>query len=206
MTAMKSIEPDPPHGWRVVPFADIRDRLATLSTVAVDGRSSGGKTTFAARLAAAVDGAVVVHTDDIAWHQAVLDWADLLADGILRPHRDGADVAYRPPQWELRDRPGAITVPAAAPLLIIEGVGCARRELADCYDATVWVQSDQRLIDERTARRVAAGEISAADNQLWLAEELPFQAAERTWERADLRVAGSPVLAFDPASEIVVAR
>jgi len=39
--------------------------------------------TLADRLAAAVPGARVVHTDDIAWHHAVLDWADLLADGVL---------------------------------------------------------------------------------------------------------------------------
>ena len=203
---MESIEPEPPHGWRVVPFAAIRGRLAALSIVAVDGRSSGGKTSFAGRLTAAVPGAVVVHTDDIAWRQAVLDWADLLADGILKPRRAGEDVAFRPPKWAEYDRPGAITVPAGAPLLIIEGVGCARRSLAGRYDAVVWLQSDQRLIDERTRVRVAAGETTPENNALWLAEELPFHAEERIWERADLRVAGSSVLDFDPLTEIVVAR
>jgi len=206
MTGMESLEPEPPHGWRVVRFAAIRDRLAALSIVAVDGRGSGGKTSFAARLAAAVPGAAVVHTDDIAWRQAVLDWADLLADGVLKPHRAGQEVAFRPPKWDEYDRPGAITVPAGAPLLIIEGVGCGRRSLADHYDAVVWLQSDQRLIDERTRVRVAAGETTPENNELWLAEELPFHAEERIWERADLRIAGSPVLDFDPLTEIVVAR
>ena len=35
--------------------------------LAVDGRSSSGKTTLAARLRDAVAGSAVVHTDDIAW-------------------------------------------------------------------------------------------------------------------------------------------
>jgi hypothetical protein len=35
--------------------------------LAVDGRSSGGKTTLAARMQGTVAGAAVVHTDDIAW-------------------------------------------------------------------------------------------------------------------------------------------
>jgi hypothetical protein len=33
--------------------------------LAIDGRSSGGKTTLAGRLQAAVEGSAVVHTDDI---------------------------------------------------------------------------------------------------------------------------------------------
>jgi hypothetical protein len=35
--------------------------------LAVDGRSSSGKTTLAARLRDAVAGSAVVHTDDVAW-------------------------------------------------------------------------------------------------------------------------------------------
>jgi hypothetical protein len=37
-----------------------------------------------------------------------------------------------------------------------------------------------------------------------MAEEDPFQAAHRTWERADILVAGTPELPFDPTSEVVV--
>ncbi|MDA0142432.1 hypothetical protein OJ962_33415, partial [Solirubrobacter sp. CPCC 204708] len=35
--------------------------------VAIDGRSGGGKTSLAHRLAGAVSHAAVVHTDDVAW-------------------------------------------------------------------------------------------------------------------------------------------
>jgi hypothetical protein len=39
-----------------------------------------------------------------------------------------------------------------------------------------------------------------------MAEERPFLAADRPWERAGLVVAGTPGLPHDPATELVVAR
>jgi hypothetical protein len=74
--------------------------------LAVDGRSSSGKTTLAARLRDAVTGSSVVHTDDIAWQHSRFGWADLLIDGILIPARGGHEVAFRPPRWEGHQRAG----------------------------------------------------------------------------------------------------
>ena len=161
------------------------------AVVAVDGRSSSGKTTLATRIAAAVPGACVVHTDDIAWHHAVLDWDGLLADGVLRPFRSGRAVSYRPPQWDVRGRSGSIDVPASCPLLLVEGVGSGRRELSDLLDAVIWVETDAAERDRRDAARVAAGETTRDDYAAWMAEEEPFVAEQRTWERADLIVHGS---------------
>ena len=161
------------------------------AVVAVDGRSSSGKTTLAAWIADAVPGACVVHTDDIAWHHAVLDWAGLLADGVLRPFRSGRDVSYRPPQWDQRGRSGSIDVPASCPLLLVEGVGSGRRELSGLLDAVIWVETDAAERDRRDAARVAAGETTPDDYAAWMAEEEPFVAEQRTWERADLVVRGS---------------
>jgi hypothetical protein len=38
-----------------------------------------------------------------------------------------------------------------------------------------------------------------------MAEEEPFLAGQRTWERADMLVAGTPEIPFDPASEVAAA-
>jgi hypothetical protein len=46
---------------------------------------------------------------------------------------------------------------------------------------------------------------SPPDDAGWMAEEVPFNTAQRTWERADLIVCGTPEIAFDPVTEIVVA-
>jgi hypothetical protein len=144
---MRLFPGEPAFGpWRVEPIPSVLARIrpgAGTRIVAADGRSAGGKTTCATRLAATVPGATVVHTDDVAWYQAFFDWARLLREGVLDPARAGQPVAYRPPAWELRGRAGAIEVPARCPLLIVEGVGVSRLELSGCFDLRLWVQSDQ---------------------------------------------------------------
>ena len=170
--------------WQAVPFDDVRRFVAAKSAVAVDGRGSGGKTSFSARLAAAIPGACVVHTDDIAWRQAVLAWDDLLVEGILRPFRAGRAVSYRPPKWDERGRPGAVEVPAGTRLVIVEGGGAGRREVAGWLDGIVWVGTDPAVSARRDAARIAAGETDTATFEAWMAEEVPFVADQRTWERA----------------------
>jgi hypothetical protein len=38
-----------------------------------------------------------------------------------------------------------------------------------------------------------------------MAEEIPFNTAQRTWERADIIVCGTPEIPYDPSTEIVIA-
>jgi hypothetical protein len=198
--------------WRVATTDEVLTRVRRAANgvagrppiVAVDGRSASGKTTFASRLAAAWPGATVVHTDDIAWEQAVLDWVELLAAGVLEPVRAGRAVAFRPPRWEERGRPGVIEVPRTCSLLIVEGVGAGRRELAPLLDAVVWVESPRSEVERRDAQRVATGETTPANYAAWMAEEDPFVEAERTWEAATFVVAGWRVLRHDPATEFVI--
>ena len=140
------------EGWRVISissFADLVRRhvgapAGRPPVLAVDGRSSGGKTTLAGRLAAAVPGAVVV--------------------------------------------------------------GAGRRELTDLVDAVVWVQTDPDEAARRDAVRVAAGEITPSSYAAWMAEEAPFVAAQRAWERAFVTVCGSPTLPHDPLTDVVLGR
>jgi hypothetical protein len=183
--------------------------------LAVDGRSNAGKTTLAARIGEAVPGSSVVHTDDIAWEHSRFGWSDLLADGILAPVRLGRAVSFRPPQWAEHGRDGSIDVPAGCPLLVIEGDGAGRREVGHLIDALIWVQSDEREAARRGRARAAHADAidganrpadgSPPDDAAWMAEEIPFNTDQRTWERADLIVCGTPQIPYDPATEIVVA-
>jgi uridine kinase len=110
--------------------------------VAVDGRGAGGKSTVAGRLGEATPGAVVVHTDDIAWYHGFFDWDGLLVDGVLAPSARGEAVAFRPPAWVSRGRQGSVDVPVGASAVVVEGVGSSRTSLGPWLDATIWVQSD----------------------------------------------------------------
>jgi hypothetical protein len=185
------------------------------AVLAVDGRSNNGKTTVAGRIGAMVPGSVVVHTDDIAFAHSRFGWADLLIDGILVPGYQGLTVSYRPPRWSERGREGSIEVPADSPLVIIEGDGAGRREAAHLIDCLIWVQADEKVAGRRAAARLAnppAADLANKDpagvpfdEDGWMAEEIPFNAAQRTWERADIIVCGTPEIPHDPSTEIVVA-
>jgi uridine kinase len=159
--------------------------------LAIDGRSAGGKTTLATQVVDAVEGAAVVHTDDVAWKHAILDWDRQLLEHVITPLRRGAGVDYRPPGWVEHDRAGSLVVPADAPLVVIEGVGAGRASLAPHVDAVVWVETPLDRLGERTARRIEAGQTTEAFEEVWMAEELPFHERERIWERADLVVDGT---------------
>ena len=211
------LAPEEPEAgpWRAKPIAVVIDSLTRPGrsrntgdrtvVLAVDGRSSSGKTTLAARLQAAVAGSAVVHTDDLAWWHSRFGWADLLVDGILMPVHRGEPVAFQPPRWAEHGRRGSIDVPASCPLLIVEGVGAGRREAAHLVDALIWVQSDQREAARRSLARVGqpGGPRTVQDLREWMAEEEPFLADQRPWERADLVVAGTPPIPFDPLTELV---
>jgi hypothetical protein len=199
--------------WRVAPLSEFAHLVLDAAgaskrrppIVALDGRSSSGKTSLAGRLERAISGAVTVHTDDIAWWHSCFGWAELLASGVLEPLRRGQTVAFRPPAWDQRDRPGAIEVAPSAALVIVEGVGAGRRETAHLLDAVVWVQSDLGVIERRNAARVAGGEADADGVARWMYEEFPFIADQRPWARAFVVVAGTPDLPHDPATEVVLA-
>jgi hypothetical protein len=185
------------------------------AVLAVDGRSNNGKTTVAARIRGMVPGSVVIHTDDIAFAHSRFGWADLLIDGILVPVHQGQAVSYRPPRWDDHGRDGSIDVPDGCPLLIIEGDGAGRREVAHLIDTLIWVQADEREAGRRAAARAAnppAADLANTDphgepfdEAGWMAEEIPFNAAQRSWERADIIVCGTPEIPYDPSTEIVVA-
>ncbi len=165
--------------------------------VAVDGRSGSGKSTVASDLRARLDGAPVIHTDDVAWHHSFFDWWPLMREALLLPIRSGQSVHWRPPSWVARGRGGSIDVPAS-PIVMVEGVSASRRELADLLDATIWVAGD--LVEQERRGVLRDGGDAAAQRfwDEWQAEERPLLAADRPWERADLLVLGTPT---EPAPE-----
>ena len=155
--------------------------------------------------------AAVVHTDDLAWHEPFFGWGHLLADDVLRPLHAGRGVSFQPPAWAPHRRSGTVEVPAGLRVVLVEGTGASQRLFADLVDRTVWVQSDHRLAEERgIARDIAHGTNGDAAQSRrfwheWMAHELPFFADEQPWGRADVVVAGTPVVTLGP-DEVACAR
>ncbi|NMM32704.1 MAG: hypothetical protein HHJ13_01630, partial [Phycicoccus sp.] len=127
-------EEPPVSLWEALDDVELTARVRALlpaekpALVLVDGRSGGGKSTFAERLSQLL-GSALVHSDDIAWYHDPIHWADILVDSVIAPWRRGDAIHFRPPGWVARDRPGAVEVPPN-PVLIVEGVGAGRSGLA----------------------------------------------------------------------------
>ena len=167
------------------------------------GRSGSGKTTLAERLADALPGAAVVHTDDVAWHHSFFDWQGPLIEHVLEPFRARDAVRWRPVPWIERGRPGAIVVPDGCSPLIVEGAGASRDELAPYLDARVWVASDPSIARAREIDRDGDAPETLAFIEEWAESERAFFAAREPWTLADLIVCGTPEAAV-PDGQLLV--
>jgi energy-coupling factor transporter ATP-binding protein EcfA2 len=199
--------------WRAVTYSDfIIDLLRPISKpekrpliIAIDGRSGSGKSTLARRLQSQISNTAVIHTDDVAWHHSFFDWQQLMIDGILALLARGTEVAFRPPAWRQRQRPGAIRVPVACQVLFVEGVGASRSELQPWLDAAIWIQSDMVEAERRGLERDGGSTDAKAFWDEWMAAEITFLQAQRPWTRASAIVNGTPPQNHDPEAQLLVA-
>ena len=95
-------------------------------------------------------------------------------------------------------------VPSTCSLVIVEGCGAARLDLMPWIDVVVWVQADTERARTRGLMRDGGTAEVETFWEEWMAEEVPFFARERPWERADTTVSGMPELDHNPASQVVV--
>ncbi|MDF3306213.1 hypothetical protein P3H15_14380 [Rhodococcus sp. T2V] len=186
-------EPEPGE-WVETTVEALLDRLRGrrdadgLTIAGIDGRSGSGKSTIAARLAAADSTVAIVHTDDIAWHHSFFSWHEILAEKILRPLRTGGPpVSFRPSAWSERGRPGAIDIPSTAAIVVVEGVGATHREVAHWLDVAIWVHTDPAVAHRRCVDR-RIDPLDFIDD--WMAQENSFLADDRPWARASVTISG----------------
>lgn len=209
MTPLHLVDDEAEATWRTGSLDDVLALVPHRPAVlAVDGRGAAGKSTLAARLAARVPGAQVLHCDDLAWHEPFFGWGHLLV-ACLEPLRRGEQVHLVPPMWPAKGRDGAIEIAADCPLLVVEGTGAAQRAAAHLVDAVVWVQGDFAEQERRGIARDIEQGVNGDETQTvafwheWMGHERAHFADDRPWERADLVVCGTPELAL-PASTLPV--
>jgi len=172
-----------------------------LRLVAVDGPGGSGKTTFSGRLAAALGGAPVVHTDDLAYHDHATRWWQLLEDWVLKPLAVGQPARFQRYDWELRRRTDWCEIPPAS-VVLIEGVSAARAAIRDRLTLSVWMEAPREL---RLRRGLDRDGLDLAGFWTdWMAEEDAFYAADPTMDSVDLVVDGDPRQEHDPEKEFVV--
>ncbi|MEU1471826.1 hypothetical protein ABZ434_26850 [Streptomyces sp. NPDC005761] len=178
-------------------LAHLAARLRTLPPscgpvrlIAVDGHAGSGKSTFTARLAAALEDAPVLHLDDLATHEELFDWTGRLREQVTGPLSRGEAARYAPYDWTARDFGPARTL-AAAPLVLIEGVGAGRRALRPALAQLLWMDLPAAESWERGRRR--DGPALSAFWDGWTAAESAHFSADPSRPWADALVRQLPV-------------
>jgi uridine kinase len=154
--------------------------------VGIDGHAGSGKSTFAARLAAAGDReAPVLHLDDIASHDELFAWTERLRAQVLEPLSRGRTAVYGVYDWTRRDFTGRRTLPPE-PVVLLEGVGAGRRALRPHLAALLWMDVPAAAAHARGRRRDGLGQAAFWDR--WIRGEEEHFRADPSRPHADLLV------------------
>ena len=173
--------------------------------VGVDGPSGSGKSTLARRLRARLPGSGLVAVDDfVSWSDPGGWWPRFDAQ-VLRPLLAGQPARHQVRDWsgdEFGTALGGWRHLPWAPVVLVEGVTCTRREAAPRLAYAIWVEAPAPLRLSRGLARDGADHLDLW--QRWMAWERGFFAADETRERADLRVDGDPAVPHDPETQLVL--
>lgn len=133
-------------------LAALRPSLGPVRLIGVDGYAGSGKSTFAARLAAALGGAPVLHLDDLASHDALFGWTERLAAQVTGPLSRGETARFARYDWQRRDFTRTGELPPARAVLV-EGVGAGRRALRPRLACLLWMDLPRAVAHGRGMRR-----------------------------------------------------
>lgn len=159
-----------------------------IRLVGIDGPAGSGKSTIADQLSRAFEWPVIRIDDFFSW-VSFTNWWPRFASDVIAPLLEGRDARYRVRDWAGDEFGGGLAgwkEVAWAPVVIIEGVGATRSEIADVLACRVWV-------DATAADRLQRGVTRDGEShrQLWI-EYMPrendFFAADEAAHRADVRI------------------
>ncbi|MFJ5831022.1 uridine kinase [Streptomyces sp. NPDC093089] len=153
--------------------------------VAVDGHAGSGKSTLAGRLAAALRDAPVLHLDDLATHEELFAWTGRLREQVLAPLSRGETAVYHRYDWGAR-RFGEAVELAAAPVVLVEGVGAGRRAVRPFLAWLLWMERGAEESWERGRRRDGAEQAAFWDG--WTVAETRHFAEDPSRAAADTLV------------------
>ncbi|MFF8387581.1 uridine kinase [Streptomyces kanasensis] len=153
--------------------------------VGVDGHAGSGKSTFAARLAAALGGAPVLHLDDLATHDELFAWTGRLREQVLERLSRGEAAEYHPYDWTSRRFAPPRRLPPA-PVVLVEGVGAGRRAVRPHLARLLWMERPPEESWRRGRHRDGPGQSTFWDG--WTVAETRHFAHDPSLPFADILV------------------
>ncbi len=160
----------------------------TTEIIAIDGCGGSGKSTFAARLGKLL-GCPVVHTDDFASWNNVLDWYPRMTEQVMEPLRRNGVARYQRYDWGTRKLAEWLEVEPQL-YVIVEGVSSSRAEFREFLTYRIYMEADRETRLKRGLERdgVEALELWRG----WMTEEDAYLERDDPMRHADIVVAGSP--------------
>jgi uridine kinase len=170
--------------------------LGRSRLVCIDGPAGSGKTTLAGQLRDALQNrsgwqVQVLHMDDFyrGWTGLDDELTGRIEAQALAPLRRQLPARYQRYDWERAAFTEWHDVPVG-PALILEGVGSGAIRFADSTTLLMWVEAPAEV---RLARGVSRdGEPLREEWVRWMRLESAFAATNRTRERADILLDGTP--------------
>jgi uridine kinase len=189
-------------------YADVVHDVLQLSDrsvrlIGVDGLGGAGKTTFASRLSTHANNCPVIHTDDFAEHDVLMErWPRILHE-VIEPLTAGTPATFRRYDWVARSLTEPTTI-EPAPIVVIEGVGATRKAWREQLALRVWIETPR---DERLRRGLERDGAELADFwREWMAAEDAYVEHEHPERAADLVVDGTASESSDDAFVVVSER
>lgn len=167
------------------------DRDTRPVLIGIEGYGGSGKTTFAQKLAAALDGAYVISVDDFivkdklaepSWDSGTFD-RERLKRQVLLPASKGQPVSYQKLQWDTNSLSDPLRVPDVA-YLIVEGISAYHPSIEEYYDFKIWVETPLAIAQERGRARDGSNE-NAGYWELWAQNDITYQGQYHSDARAD---------------------
>lgn len=171
--------------------------------IAIDGRSGAGKTSLALELTSLLRKhreVSLFHLEDIypGWNGLVAG-VDRYVQTVLTPLSQGLDAEWVSWDWEAHFD-GEARCTAAAPIVIIEGVGAAQLAARELLDVVIWVAADDELRKQRALSR--DGETYAPYWELWSTQEEVLLAKYQPVHDADIVLNADGPAAARPADTL----
>ena len=167
----------------------LRERTGTR-WVGVDGFGASGKSTLAARIAAALPGSAIVAVDDFA-RPGLRGWdLERFVAQLVEPLLAERAARYQRWDFERDEGTGWLMVPTGVPV-IVEGVSATDERLPVPWDLTLWLEAPAEVRWSRILERDGPDR-----RQLWRDDWLPSEQAyareQRPMDRVDYIVTGGP--------------